>query len=245
MTGTTKKKKGARGTLSGALPSNGNIVNIATKMQNGNPVIKANTGYFQLAYAKGSSYFMDNKQYVSFVKGVEKIVRTSDEYKNYIGYLANEIGLDHCALMPKIKGGDGVSVEMHHGPILTLYDYCSIIIDSCLARKMKITTFMVAKIVMEEHFANRVQVVMLSRTAHEMVHTGKIFIHPEQAWGDLNGFLEEYKDGLTREQIETINEYIELSRNQRTTDGGALAVGSFKDWNKHGTEMPTEEDDEE
>lgn len=238
---TDKKKKKKRGTL--GLPSNNNIVNINTKMQNGNPTIQADKGYFQLGYFKNRSYFLDTKQFVTFVKGVEKIVRTSDEYKNYIGYLANEIGLNHCMIMPKITG-EKATVEMHHGPILTLFDYCAIVLDSALARKQKISTFRIAKTVLQEHFENRVQVVMLSKTAHQMVHTGKIFIHPEQAWGDLNGFLTEYADGLTREQIETINEYIELSKVQRSTDNGNLGVGVVSDWNKYGHSMPMEEEED-
>lgn len=237
--GFEKSKKSKK-----VLPNSNKIVNINSKTSNGNVTVKADKGYFQLSFYKNKAFFMDSKGYGQFIKSVERIVRTSDEYSAYIFYITNEIGLDHCMLMPGITS-DKAKIEMHHGPILTLYDYCAIVVESMLHNGEPISSFRVAKVVMEEHYNNNVQVLMLSKTAHQLVHTGKIFIHPTQAWGNLDNFIEKYKDGLTREQIETINEYLILSEQNKTTDGGTLKAGTMSDWNKANSELLDLEDEDE
>jgi hypothetical protein len=226
---TQEKKKGF-------LPSSSKIVNIDTKVTDKNITLKGDTGYFTLNYYKNRTHFQDIKVFVKFIKGAEKIIRTSEEYKAYKAYLMNEIGLDHCMVMQGITE-EKATIEMHHGPILTLFDYCAIVLDSALVNGETMSSFKLAKVVLEEHFKNNVQVVMLSKTAHQLVHTGKIFIHPSQAWGNMNTFLDTYADGLSAEQIETINEYIALSEQNLSTDNGLFAVEGVNDWNKGRKEM--------
>jgi hypothetical protein len=220
----------------GFLPSSSKIVNIDTKVTDKNITLKGDTGYFTLNYYKNRTHFQDIKVFVKFIKGAEKIIRTSEEYKAYKAYLMNEIGLDHCMVMQGITE-EKATIEMHHGPVLTLFDYCAIVLDSAIANGETMSTFKLAKVVLEEHFKNNVQVVMLSKTAHQLVHTGKLFIHPSQAWGNINAFLDTYVDGLSAEQIETINEYIALSEQNLSTDNGLFSVEGVDDWNKGKQEM--------
>jgi hypothetical protein len=230
----TKKK--------GFLPSSSKIVNITPKITDKNISLKAEQGYFELNYYKNRNHFQDLPTFSKFIRGVEKIVRTSDEYKAYKSYLMSEIGLDHCAVMQSVTE-EKATVEMHHGPILTLYDYCAIVLDSFLANGELVSSFNVAKTVLEEHFNNNVQVVMLSKTAHQLVHTGKIFIHPDQAWGNLNNFLGKYSDGLSSEQIVTINEYIDRAKLLGgSTDNGYLKAEKTSNWNKRGIDLLDEDE---
>jgi hypothetical protein len=215
----------------GFLPRSNNIVNIRPTVTDDNITIKADSGYFVLRYYKNRTDFQDMQEFAAFIKGAEKIIRTSDEYRGYKDYLMNEIGLDHCAVMPGVSG-EKATIEMHHGPILTLFDYCAIVLDSAVANGEQMSTFKLAKTVLQEHYDNNVQVVMLSKTAHQLFHAGKLFIHPNQAWGNVNNFLERYADGLSREQIETINEYITMSEQNRSTDNGLMAMGDIGDYNK-------------
>jgi len=206
------------------------IVNINSKTENNNIVIQADDGYFNLKYYKDKNSFLDIKYYVKFIKAVEKIVRNSDEYSNYISYLKNELNMNYCMVLSKITD-DSAEIEMHHGPILTLFDYCSIVTDAYLNKGKKISSFIISKKIIDEHYLNNIQVIMLSKTVHELVHSGKIFIHPSQAWGNLNNFLKKYKSGLTKEQIDTINDYIDLSKRYKSTDAGLLETGGQRDWN--------------
>lgn len=188
---------------------------------NDNCTITSEMEIFDISFYKDRDYFVSLENYVAFIKGCEKLVRSSDEYTSFISQL-KEIDLVNCQVLGNVVADDSVSIEMHHGPILTLFDYCAIIIDYHLRKNEKINSFMIANEVIDEHFANRVQTVMLSKTVHQLVDTGKIFINFKQARGDLNGFLQKYKSGLSDEHIRKINKYIELSEKYDSTDNGLL-----------------------
>lgn len=199
------------------LNENNSIGNI--NIDSKNKVIKGD--FFHLPFYKKD--FFDVTDYVKFIKSVERLVRSSNEYRHYISYLKEEVGLNHCMLQPNITD-ELADIEMHHGPILTLFDYCEIVCNYFLNKKEGINTFKIAHIILQEHFENNVQVVMLTETNHQALHAGKVFIHPSQAWGNLNNFINKYREGLTDEQIETFNQYITLSKSSRTTDGDFLKV---------------------
>jgi len=212
-----------------------NLPNINYKKVNKNPTIDSETAEFELPFYKDAEYFANLDNFVSFIKSVEKLVRTSEYYKRYIAYIRNDIGLNCCQVLSNIQPDeeDNTELEMHHGPILTLFDYAAIITDYLLYTGKKITTFMVADLVLEEHFNNNVQVVMLSKTVHEQVGENVIFINLKQAFGDLNAFLKKYKNGLHEEQIEKINRYIELSQRYDSFDKNVLELKGFvKNWAK-------------
>ena len=100
---------------------------------------------------------------------------------------------------------------MHHGPIFTLFDICSIVLEYFLLKKWKISTLRVADVVLDEHQKNRIQVVMVSKTVHENIHNGDIFINYKQAWGDMNAFVKKYKDAISDEYRNQINKYVDRS----------------------------------
>ena len=51
-------------------------------------------------------------------------------------------------VMPSVDD-EKATIEMHHGPILTLFDCCSIVTMSMIHRGEKLTTPRVAKIVLQ------------------------------------------------------------------------------------------------
>ena len=185
------------------------------------------------------SMYMDESQlrnideFVNFVKACEKTIRRMDEYSCFKAQLY-ELGLDRCQIWGNVSSGidENVDIEMHHGPILTLFDYCAIIIDHMLANHEDITTFDVARRVLDEHWEGNVQVVMLSKTVHQLVDTGEIFINFRQATGNINRFLKKYRDGLNPERIEKINKYIQMSEQFDSYDNGLLDLkNTITDWN--------------
>jgi hypothetical protein len=152
------------------------LPNIEYKKSGKNPTIDADTSDFELPFYKNNEYFSSIDNFVGFVKAVERTVRTSTYYSRYIKYLKEDIGLTSCQVLANIEDDDA-DIEMHHGPILTLFDYAAIITDYMLAKNRKVSTFQVADILLEEHFENNVQIVMLSNTVHELVHENNIFIN--------------------------------------------------------------------
>lgn len=189
-------------------------------VQGKNPKIKSLIDDTVLTFEKGESDFESFEEYNEFIKACVKATRQEMRYKHYIGHLKDN-GLDHCTFYPKITD-DMASIEMHHGPIFTIYDIVSIVVNHLLAEGKKMTTFDVADIVLDQHQLNNIQIVMLCKTAHQEFHDGEIFINLKQSFGKINNFLTTFHKGIREENIYTMQKYIDLSRQHESTDNGIL-----------------------
>ena len=55
---------------------------------------------------------------------IEREVRSSYEYRNYINYLKTELDMTRCSLLPQIDVNNvNVSLEFHHYP-MNLFEIC-------------------------------------------------------------------------------------------------------------------------
>lgn len=190
------------------------------------PILDAKASFYKIPLYKDPEYFSNYESYVSFVKGIEKCVRSNDKYNKYISYLKKEVKLNRCQVFKNVTDEDA-TIEMHHGPVFTLFDICAIVLEYFILKKWKITTYRVAKVVLNEHLLNRVQVVMVSKTVHEEIHNGDIFINYKQAWGDLGAFIKKYKDGMSDEYRAQLNRYIDRSLLYDSNDFGILELTKF------------------
>lgn len=190
------------------------------------PVLDSPVSSYQIPYNKTAEYFANWQSYNQFVKSCEQVVRTNKRYKAYIAHLKNEVKLNHCQVFSALTDDD-CSIEMHHGPIFNLFDYCSIVLEYYLIKKWKITTFAIADTVLSEHEKNHVQVVMLSTTAHEEVHNRNLFINYRQAYGDLNAFVKKYGIAMGPEHKEKFNRYIDQSLMRDSDDNGLFELSSL------------------
>jgi hypothetical protein len=187
------------------------------------PVIDSPTSPYIIPYYKDESFLNNYESYEKYVKAIERVVRTNDRYSKYIFYLKNEIKLNHCMVLKNVDDND-CDIEMHHGPVFTLYDVCAIVLEYFILKKWKISTTRVADVVLDEHLKNRVQVIMVSATVHEEIHNGEIFINYKQAWGDLAAFTKKYWDAISPEYREQLNRYIDRSLIHDSNDFGILTL---------------------
>lgn len=190
------------------------------------PIVDSYRSMYQIPLYKEIDYFSNIESYTNFIKGCERAVRQNDRYRKYIYYLKNVVGLNHCQVLPEIEPDDRgkIEIEMHHGPIFTLFDYCEIMVEYFLIKKRKISTFRIADAVLDEHQKNRIQVVMLLATVHEEVHNRNIFINYKQAWGDLNAFVKKYGVAMSDTLKEKMNKYIDRSMMYDSDDFGVLKL---------------------
>ena len=212
------------------------LPNIDYKKKKTNPTVNSNDSDYLIPFYKGEDYFVVLQNFTDFVKAVEGLVRKHPDYKRYIAYLREEVGLTRCQVLSNIDTEDAdivdTQIEMHHGPILTLFDLASIITDWAIYNNVNITTFSIAERLIQEHFDNTIQVVMLSTTVHEQVHEGNIFISTKQAFGDLATFLEKYMDGLSLRHIDKINKYLVKSLENDSYHNGCLLIDEqVRNWN--------------
>lgn len=162
-----------------------------------------------ISFNEPKDFFEMSENYNAFVKDCESMCRSHEDYKHYVDYVERTIGLDFCQVNPNIHKEDA-TIEMHHGPLFTLFDYASVILNSFIDLGKSINTFDVVDQLLEEHYALRVQTVMLAKTNHESVHNRDIFLNIKQGFGHLDQFIEKYADHLTLEQKYRIAKYIEI-----------------------------------
>lgn len=157
-----------------------------------------------------SFYFVDvfdETNLKKFIKSVERTVRSSKEYKRYIENLRTNVhALNYDTVMSNISNTD-TALEFHHYP-LSLYEISEILILDHLANKDNITSFSIAKEIMEYHFKNKIGLVSLTKTNHELAHDGALFLHKNQIFGKYEEFINEHPNGISmdiRNKIDRLN----------------------------------------
>lgn len=170
-----------------------------------------------------NEYFIDDANYHNFVKDCERVIRTSDDYSVFVHFIKNVLGINFCQVSSKIYDTDA-TIEMHHGPIFTLYDVVSVVLNDFLRTNRRINSCTIADQVLDEHFDLNVQVVMLAVTNHEAAHNRDLFLHVNQGIGDLNNFIIKYQDSLDDIHKYKIWNYISMCKNNPSFDKGYLDV---------------------
>lgn len=190
------------------------LPNITYINTDGNKKVDSSSSEYLIEFDKSEEFFSNPESKTKFLKDCERLVRINKRYSAYIKYLKTEVKLNHCQVLSKLTD-DKVTIEMHHGPIFTLYDICEIITEYLLEKHWKVTTFRVAKRVLDEHWKNNIQVVMLSTTIHQEVTTREVWLNMKHAWGNLRKFLSKYK--LNDDLKEKYNRYVDESMMRDTT----------------------------
>lgn len=179
--------------------------------------------YASISLYKDIDYFQDETLYTKFIKGCESFIRTSPDYRAFIAYIKNVLGINFCQVSSHIYDTDA-SIEMHHGPIFTLFDITSVILNYFLKTGKKINTFRIADTVLQEHFDLHVQVVMMATTNHEAAHNKDLFLHVNQGIGNLTEFIDLYKDYLDDIHKYKIWNYLNMCKSNPSFDRGYLDV---------------------
>jgi len=148
----------------------------------------------------------DEKAIEDYIKYIEKLVRKSFEYNQYIFICKTEFDLNKCAFFKNINFEESrkISLEMHHYP-LTLYDIVSIIVSDRMKKSSEnpgnmtyynnlLNPFDIAKEVMKCHYEGIIGLVPMSLTPHELYHQGKLFIPltKDYVFGNYNAFIKKY-----------------------------------------------------
>jgi hypothetical protein len=140
---------------------------------------------------------MDDEEELSrFVKSVEGLARRSMELREYIRFLKEEVHMDHCHFLRGVSS-DLADIEIHHHP-LNLFEITEIVIRAHMCNERETTsTLLMAQEIVELHYDGLVGLVPLTKTIHELVHSGKLHVPPTAVWGNIAGFVERYKNHLS------------------------------------------------
>ena len=162
---------------------------------------------------------VSDKDREKFIKKTERIIRSSEEYKDYIKYLKDYMELDSCIFFNKVsssklKGNRGhVSVELHHDPI-TLFEIVDTVITRFEEEGIPLNDLMISDEVMRLHYENEVGLVPVSKTAHEMLHNSdKLFVPLNMIYGEYSKFVEDYEPYISEEIYDKIEKRVLATKN--------------------------------
>lgn len=198
-----------------------------------NPTLRSDMSPYELPFYQTRETLLDVEVYKRFLDSAISRFRHSRTYKNYKGYLYG-LGLDRCQFMSNLTS-EMCDLEMHHH-FLTIFDIALIITEHVVDTKGYISTFDLVELLKEEHINNRVGLVMLNKTAHQIYHSNPDFlIHSDMLIGNWWEFLEKYHLGITRDIAFKILFYIKRCLEEGcSNDNEMLALhDKLLDWSVH------------
>lgn len=179
------------------------------------------------------SQFTDDKEYKKFVKNVERLVRSSLEYKEWVQFVKFSLGFDYC-LFSLETDEETDDIEIHHHPF-TLYDIVDLVTAKFIANNKAFTTFEIALETMQLHYQLKVGFVPLSGTLHKKYHKGNLPIPREFILGDymylynnypLTDELRRKVDAALKVSLENLPENLKIYRGiQVAREQGSLPKG--------------------
>lgn len=188
-------------------------MDITVREENNEVEYSIDTDMFSIS--NKTSYFLEEGERKKFIKNVEKIVRTTIEYRKLIQYIRENLELDQCSILNNLDT-DVVSIELHHAPY-TLYDIVDIVLIKYEMNEYLFNTLTIAEEVLALHYKNRVGLTPLSDTIHQLVHSQQLKIHRVQVIGNVDLFYNEYKEYMNEDQITKYEDYIMYSDNNANT----------------------------
>ena len=160
-----------------------------------------------------------------FIKTCEIVIRKSNEYKEYIKFLKDNLNMNECTILSNIKSGNGkrYRIEIHHEPF-TLFDIVETVINRRLENGESISALKVADEVMDLHYSGLVGLVPLTTTMHELVHNGRIFIPLQFIYHKYDDFFKEYEEYMNGSLIEKLEAKVNLSLHTENIVSDSLDV---------------------
>ena len=102
---------------------------------------------------------------------------------------------------------------MHHEPF-TLYDIVNTVLTKFQEEGKAINDLNIADEVMALHYENKVGLVPLSKTAHQIVHNStKLMVPLNMCYGNYSQFLEEYEPYISDEMYDKLERKINMTEN--------------------------------
>lgn len=144
-----------------------------------------------------------DKEIEKFIKRIEKNVRSSMEYRDYISYLKEYVDMNHCAFYTNMDNNSGgkVKIEIHHEPF-TLFDISKIVYNKFIIEGFPLNDLYIAEEIMDLHYTNQVGLIPLSKSIHQIYHNSNQIVIPlNLVYGDYMSFCKNYNDYITDEQI--------------------------------------------
>lgn len=206
---------------------------ITMYLNNGNPTLRSPSSVYEISLMQTKETLADIDGYARFINNVTSQFRHGGRfYKAYKASLM-ELGLDHCAYLHNINS-DMAELEMNH-VILTIFDIALMICEHYINTYGQVSSFHIIGALREEHKRNRVPIIMMSTTVHQLYHNDELFyVHPNQVFGKWTELIRTYYNGITPEICNKLLYYIRLAlKDTGSSDNELLTLADeIKNWSE-------------
>ena len=169
----------------------------------------------------------NERQRDKLIKTIEKYVRSSLEYKDFIKFLREFMEMNNCEFFHNLDATKKKGLlQIHHEPY-DLYSITDIVLTKQEEELGYINELMVAEEVMRLHYLGMVGLIPLSITPHELVHDGKLAVPLNCVYGNFVEFTRKYYDYVVKSNpayIVMLNEKIDLTKKLSRADMTILSV---------------------
>lgn len=147
----------------------------------------------------------NDKDFSKYISDIERIIRTSFEYRHFVNYLRDYMNMNACSFFGNVsnKTTFKIKIELHHSPF-TLFDIVMTIFNKRLFYNESLEVEMVAKEAMYIHYMLMVGIIPLAETVHELVHNQLIFIPMDKVMGNYEAFIDYYGEWIPPETMDKI-----------------------------------------
>ena len=148
------------------------------------------------------------------IKKLEIAIRGSFEFKGLFMFIKTYLNVDHCAFYEQYSMKNGLTIELHHAPF-TLYDITEAVVAKSMHDKGYYESFRVIEEVNKLHYQFVIGLTPLNPTAHKLVHSGVLPVHPKIIIGNWKEFYNMYQAFLNETAIKRYNDTIALEENKK------------------------------
>lgn len=185
---------------------------------------------------------VEPKHFTKFVKAVERMVRSNVDYKMYLSAIREEPKLSRDAFLHNLSSHE-IEIQLHHYPF-NLYSVVRIVAEKFLMENKQVSTFIIADEVIKLHLTDKIGLVPLSVTTHELAHLGKLEFIRTQIYGAWEWFYNNYSDYM--DEYEHVLVKTLLERTSLTSDHEDLkliSMDSYKVKKEIGEPLEDSEDE--
>ena len=189
-------------------------------LNNGNPTLRSPSSVYEISLMQTKETLADIDNYSKFINNAISQFRHSRFYKAYKAHLMSLV-LDHCSFLHNINS-DMADLEMNH-VILTIFDIALMIAEHYINTYGYVSTFHIVGALREEHKQNRVPIIMMSKTVHQLYHNDELFyVHPNQIFGKWTELIRKYYNGITPDICTKLLYYIRLASKEKESNDNEL-----------------------
>ena len=151
------------------------------------------------------------------IKKLEVAIRGSFEYKGLFMFIKTYLNVEHCAFYEIFSMKNGLTIELHHAPF-TLFDITEAVVAKSMHDKGYYETFRVVEEVNRLHYLFMIGLTPLNPTAHKLVHSGVLPVHPKIIIGNWKEFYAKYQTFLNETAVKKYEDTLALESEKKNVE---------------------------